>query len=41
MFFWNALPYSFLLFTAVMVMAFFPAWWTLGRVEDGQKKTGH
>lgn len=36
-FFWSATPRALSLLIAIVVMAWFPAWWTIGK--DAEKKT--
>lgn len=33
-FFWGAIPYAGILLTLIVVMAWFPVWWTMGRDEE-------
>lgn len=37
-FFWSAIPYAGILLTLIVVMAWFPVWWTMGRDEEEQLK---
>lgn len=37
-FYWSALPYALTLLLAIVVMAWWPVWWRLGRGEDTTKK---
>lgn len=36
-FFWTAVPRALALLIAIVVMAWFPAWWTMGRTEENNR----